>query len=174
MDLEQFRELIRIFEESALSQVEIEESGLRIQLKKPEPPVAPAPTYAIAAPHPAGHAAPMMVQAFPQTAPPPAPAPAVPAAPSVASVAAEDEGLVTIDSPLVGVFYAAPAPGEPPFVREGDVAEEKQTVCIIEAMKVMNEVVAKFPCVIEKILVQNGEPIEFGQPLFAVRPTEPA
>jgi acetyl-CoA carboxylase biotin carboxyl carrier protein len=71
---------------------------------------------------------------------------------------------------MVGTFYTAPAPGEPAFVRVGDTVEENQTVCIVEAMKLMNEVAAKESCVIEKILVENGEPVEFGQPLFAVRP----
>jgi acetyl-CoA carboxylase biotin carboxyl carrier protein len=73
---------------------------------------------------------------------------------------------------MVGVFYAAPAPGEPPFVQPGDTIEAGQTVCIVEAMKLMNEVGAKVPCVIEQVLVENAEPVEFGQPLFSVRPLD--
>ncbi|NLT61310.1 MAG: acetyl-CoA carboxylase biotin carboxyl carrier protein, partial [Candidatus Hydrogenedentes bacterium] len=86
--------------------------------------------------------------------------------------AAPDDELITIDSPMVGVFYAAPAPDKPPFVKPGDAVQEQQTVCIVEAMKLMNEVTAQFPARIVKVLVENGEPVEFGQPLFAVEPLE--
>ena len=79
-------------------------------------------------------------------------------------------GLPTIDSPMVGTFSLAPAPGEPDFVEVGSRVEEGATVCIVEAMKLMNEVTAKTSCIIEKVLVENGEPIEFGQALFAIRP----
>jgi oxaloacetate decarboxylase (Na+ extruding) subunit alpha len=158
LDLDKLRELIRIFEASGLSEIEIqEEDGRRIALKKP------------AAHHPAH--APLSLMA-----PPVAHAAAAPASASGAPGAApqpvepEEEYLHTIDSPMVGTFYGAPAPGEPSFVNVGDTVEENQTVCIVEAMKLMNEVTAKEACVIEKALVENGEPVEFGQPLFAVRP----
>jgi acetyl-CoA carboxylase biotin carboxyl carrier protein len=82
----------------------------------------------------------------------------------------EGEGLATIDSPMVGTFYTAPAPGEPPFLLPGDTVEPGQTVCIVEAMKIMNEVPAKVAAIIEKVLVENGEAVEYGQPLFAIRP----
>ena len=81
----------------------------------------------------------------------------------------EDE-LVTFDSPMVGTFYGAPAPGAPPFVSPGDTVEEGQTLCVVEAMKLMNEVPAKFAAQIERLLVEDGEPVEYGQPLFAIRP----
>ena len=156
MDVEKLRELLGIFEASGLSEIEIEEAGTRIRLKKgaPEQPYC-APAYTVAppprleAPVPPGGAA---------------GAPHEPAAP-------EDE-LMTIDSPMVGVFYAAPAPDKPPFVKPGDVVQEQQTVCIVEAMKLMNEVTTQFPARIVKVLVENGEPVEFGQPLFAVEPLE--
>ena len=70
---------------------------------------------------------------------------------------------------MVGTFYSAPAPGEARFVQEGDQVEDGQTVCIVEAMKLMNEVGATSHCIIEKVLVENGQPVEFGQPLFAIR-----
>jgi acetyl-CoA carboxylase biotin carboxyl carrier protein len=81
-----------------------------------------------------------------------------------------ENGMVTIDSPMVGTFYSASAPGKPAFVLPGDTVEPNQTVCIVEAMKIMNEVVSKLPMIIEKVLVENGEPVEFGQPLFMGRP----
>ena len=73
---------------------------------------------------------------------------------------------------MVGVFYAQPSPGDPPFVKPGDLVEVNQTVCIVEAMKLMNEVTAKFKCTIVNVLVESGEPVEYNQPLFAVKPVE--
>jgi acetyl-CoA carboxylase biotin carboxyl carrier protein len=90
--------------------------------------------------------------------------------PETAPVAEPEDLLPTIDSPMVGTFYSAPAPGEDIFINVGDSVEEGQTVCIVEAMKLMNEVGAKLACKIVKVLVENGEPVEFGQPLFAVEP----
>ena len=79
-------------------------------------------------------------------------------------------GSYTIDSPMVGTFYAAASPGDPPFALPGTTVTAEQTVCIIEAMKIMNEVTSKDACVIEKVLIENGQPVEFGQPIFQVRP----
>ena len=73
---------------------------------------------------------------------------------------------------MVGTFYAASAPDEEPFVKEGDTVEENQIVCIVEAMKLMNEISAKFTGIIEKVLVENGQPVEFGQPLFVISVVE--
>jgi acetyl-CoA carboxylase biotin carboxyl carrier protein len=81
----------------------------------------------------------------------------------------EETYAEVITSPMVGTFYTASAPGEDPFVQEGDQVEDGQTVCIVEAMKLMNEVGAKSNCIIEKVLVENGQPVEFGQPLFTIR-----
>ncbi len=161
MDIERLQELIRVFENSSLWEIEIEESGRRVCLKKGQPAsVNTSPAPAPSAGHPAAvqphHAQPASGEAAPETA-----------APEDAS-----EGLTTIDSPMVGVFYASPAPGEPPYVKPGDTVSESETVCIVEAMKLMNEVTAKFGCVIEKVLVESGEPVEYGQPMFAVRPLE--
>jgi acetyl-CoA carboxylase biotin carboxyl carrier protein len=92
----------------------------------------------------------------------PVPGPAAPAAlPSIATV-------VTIESPMVGTFYAAPSPGAEPFVREGDHVKAGQVLCIIEAMKLMNEIEAKMDATILKVLVENGVAVEYGQPLFHV------
>jgi acetyl-CoA carboxylase biotin carboxyl carrier protein len=78
--------------------------------------------------------------------------------------------LVTIEAPMVGTFYRASAPDAPPFVSEGDVVKEGQVLCIIEAMKLMNEIEARAAGRIERILVENGQPVEYGQPLFLVNP----
>lgn len=162
VDLDKLQELIRIFEASELSEIEIEESGRRMRLKKPRPVVSyTAPMVPMVSPgEPRGSQVVLHESMTPQPAEP------------TRLPARKEEQLITIDSPMVGVFYAAPAPGEPPFVKVGDTVDEHQTVCIVEAMKLMNEVTAKFPCVIERVLVENGEPVEYNQPLFAVRPIE--
>jgi len=157
VDFGELKELIRILEQSGLSELEVEESGRRIRLQKASAavPVAIAPVAPLPASYDPGH-----------LARPAAPAPAASAAP------AEDDatgGLPTFDSPMVGTFYRAPSPDAEPFAKVGDRVEENQTICIIEAMKLMNEVGAKFSGVIEKILVENAQAVEFGQPLFAVR-----
>ena len=123
--------------------MEIEEDGRRMCLKK-------------------SGAGPAYQAAYAPMNPLPAPV-AVPHIP-------EPEHVATIDSPMVGTFYLAAAPGEPAFAAPGDRIAESQTVCIVEAMKLMNEVGAKIACIIEKVLVENGQPVEFGQPLFAIRP----
>lgn len=153
MDFGELKDLIRILEQSGLSELEVEENGRRIRLHKAGP-VAPA-------------AAPIVV------APAPAPAPVAPAAsaPAATPAPADDPtgGLPTFDSPMVGTFYRAPSPDAEMFVKVGDRVEENQTICIVEAMKLMNEVGAKFSGVIEKVLVENAQAVEFGQPLFVVR-----
>ncbi len=146
MDFSELKDLIRILEQSGLSELEVEENGRRIRL------------------HKAGVAAPIVSV--------PVSAPAVAAAPAPKAAPAEEDitgGLPTIDSPMVGTFYRAPSADTDAFVKVGDRIEENQTICIIEAMKLMNEVGAKFSGVVEKILVENAQAVEFGQPLFAVR-----
>ena len=146
MDFGELQELIRMLESSSLTEMEIEEEGRRVRLSKQSPaPSAPAPVeqVTVGANRADGE-----------------------------GIAADEEsnGLVTIDTPMVGTFYAAPSPGDEPFVLAGDTVEPDQTVCIVEAMKIMNTVKAKFPAIVEKVLVENGQPVEYGQPLFSVRP----
>jgi len=106
----------------------------------------------------------------------PAPAPRAELAPAqhgqARTVVAEEGGgtLVTIEAPMVGTFYRAPAPDAAPFVNEGDFIKEDQVLCIIEAMKLMNEIESKVAGRVAKILVENGQPVEYGQPLFLVEP----
>jgi acetyl-CoA carboxylase biotin carboxyl carrier protein len=80
------------------------------------------------------------------------------------------ENYYVVESPMVGTFYRAPAPGAEPFVKEGDYVEKGQTLCIIEALKVMNEIESEVSGVVKKILVENGQPVEYGQPLFYIEP----
>lgn len=155
MNLEELKTLIRILEESGLSELEIEEDGRRIRLQKPGANV----TYT-SAPQ-AYRPEPGVVDYSGGVQPAPA--------------EAEQDlagGLPTFDAPMVGTFYAAPAPDAENFVKVGDRVEENQTICIVEAMKLMNEVGAKFAGIVEKVLVENAQPVEFGQPLFAVRPLD--
>ena len=159
MDFEHIEKLIRIFEASGLGELEIEENGRRMRLQKSIP--APPAPQALPAP-----VTPILGAAVPQQI----------AAPTEEAASAEsiEEGYETIESPMVGTFYTSPAPGEPAFVAVGDAIEENQTVCIVEAMKLMNEVVAKFAGKIEKVLVEDGQPVEFGQPLFRIRAVDQA
>lgn len=158
MDINELKELVRLLEDSALSEIEIEEDNRRVRLSKQWAGAQTALHYPVGLP-------PALVAG---------PAPAAPAAVQAPAAQEADpnalpEGVETIDSPMVGTFYASPGPGEPPFVLPGTRVEKDQTVCIIEAMKIMNEVGARAACVIEKVLVENGQPVEFGQPLFHVR-----
>ena len=119
----------------------------------------------VAAPVPAQAPAPVPAPAL---APAPAPAEAAPA--PEASKADECPGCVEIRAPIVGTFYRAPAPDAPPYVKEGDRVEKGQVLCIIEAMKLMNEIESEVSGIVKKILVENGEPVEYGQPLFLIQP----
>jgi len=146
-DIKQLKELIELMERHGLVEVEIEEEGRKIRLRKDvEPqalPVAPVQPVAPAA--------------VPQQ---------TPQAPSDA----ESSGLREIRSPMVGTFYRAPSPDADPFVEVGDTIREGDVLCIIEAMKVMNEIKAECNGTIEEICVENGQPVEFGEVLFLVRP----
>jgi acetyl-CoA carboxylase biotin carboxyl carrier protein len=118
-------------------------------------------------------AAPVPAQApTPVSAPAPAPAPApAEAAPAPEAPKADEcPGCVEIRAPIVGTFYRAPAPDAPPYVKEGDRVEKGQVLCIIEAMKLMNEIESEVSGIVRKILVENGEPVEYGQPLFLIQP----
>lgn len=149
MDLDHLKKLINLFESSGLAEIEVEQDGHRVRLTKPS---AVAQHYVTQAP----------VAASVAVAPAAAPAAA---APAVAEAPPKD----TIDSPMVGTFYASPSPSDPAFVAPGTKVDASTTVCIIEAMKIMNEVSAGRSCVIERVLVENEQPVEFGQPLFEVR-----
>ncbi|UCH84564.1 MAG: acetyl-CoA carboxylase biotin carboxyl carrier protein [Candidatus Latescibacterota bacterium] len=154
MRKQEIQELIRLVEESKISELEICEGKSKIRITKNRP-VAPAdaPVEVVAA------------AAAPQPAPSDAAAASAAPAPELAS------NLKEIVSPMVGTFYRAPAPDAAPFVDVGQGIEVGQTICIVEAMKLMNEIGAEFRGIVRKVLVENGQPVEFGQPLFLLEPT---
>jgi acetyl-CoA carboxylase biotin carboxyl carrier protein len=169
VDLGQLERLLSFMSEHGLEEFEYAQGDLRIRLKRaiaqpaPATPVLALPMAQAAAPQM------MMPQAMP-VAPAPvaqaaAPASAAPAPPAPAA----DEHI--IKSPIVGTFYAGPSPEAGPFVKAGDFVEAGQTVCIIEAMKLMNEIEADIAGQVARVLVENGQPVEYGEPLFAVRPS---
>jgi acetyl-CoA carboxylase biotin carboxyl carrier protein len=145
-DVKRIRRLVALMNEHDLSEVDLRQGEQRIKIRKGHEPV-----YA--------------------TGPAPAAAPvaaAAPAAPAAAPVKAEDPNLAVVKSPMVGTFYASSSPDAAAFVKVGDHVGTSTTVCIIEAMKVFNEIPAEVSGQIVAILVENGEPVEFGQPLFKV------
>lgn len=147
MDMKQIKSLISTFDDSGLSKIKINKEGFEIEMEKA--------TGLVAAP----------VQAVPAAAPAPVAAPAAAAAaPTAASVISGD----TIDSPMVGTYYAAPSPDSAPFVKVGDTVKKGQAIAILEAMKIMNELEAEFDCKILEILVNDGQAVEYDMPLFVV------
>lgn len=156
MDLRKLKTLIDLVSESGVAELEITEGDDRVKIVKR---VGAAPMAAAA---PAVIATPVVASAAPAAAP----APAVAAEPAAAPVAAEDTR--TINSPMVGTFYRAPSPGAKPFADVGQKVKAGDTVCIIEAMKLLNEIETEYDGVIKEILVENGQPVEFGQPLFVI------
>ena len=166
VDLGQLERLLSFMSEHGLEEFEYAHGDLRIRLKKAIPQPTAAPVLAL----PMAQAAPPQVivtQAptiAPQAAAQASPAPAQPAA-----AVAEEEHI--IKSPIVGTFYSGPSPDAGPFVKVGDHVEAGQTVCIIEAMKLMNEIEADIAGEVARVMVENGQPVEYGEPLFALRPT---
>lgn len=156
MDLRKLKTLIDLVSESGVAELEITEGDDRVKIVNR---VGAAPVAAAA---PAVIATPVVASAAPAAAP----APAVAAEPAAAPVAAEDTR--TINSPMVGTFYRAPSPGAKPFADVGQKVKTGDTVCIIEAMKLLNEIETEYDGVIKEILVENGQPVEFGQPLFVI------
>jgi len=169
VDLGQLERLLSFMSEHGLEEFEYAHGDLRIRLKKAPPPSSAPPVLAL----PVAQAAAPPQGILAQT-PPNAPQTAVeassgPAQPAPPAAAATEEH--TIKSPIVGTFYAGPSPDAGPFVRVGDFVEAGQTVCIIEAMKLMNEIEADIAGEVARVLVENGQPVEYGEPLFALRPT---
>jgi acetyl-CoA carboxylase biotin carboxyl carrier protein len=153
MDLKDIRQILDLVREHDLAEFELEREGLKLRVKKANDIVITQ-----AAPAPAAHA------------PAPAPIAAVPAPPAAAA-AAEESGieLAMIKSPIVGTFYRSPEPGARSFVEVGDTVRKGQVLCIIEAMKLMNEIESEFDGIIEKAYVENGQAVQFNDRLFAIR-----
>ena len=150
MDLRKLKKLIDLVQESGIAELEITEGEERVRIARGGQ-VSVSPASGAAAPVQAPSAAPAAAAA--------AAAPAEPAAP--------DAGH-TVKSPMVGTFYRAPSPEAKPFVAVGDTVKEGQTLCVIEAMKLMNEIEADAAGVVKAILVENGQPVEYGQALFII------
>ena len=172
MDLEQIRELLKIVAESAVSEIEVEEEGFRLVVRKNAPsvtvqPTAPPMPFGLPYPPPVyGNAAPP-----PPVAPPAAPAPAPPAAesePAAAPPPARSDKDVEVRAPIVGTFYLAPAPDADPYVQVGDTVKPGDVLCIIEAMKLMNEIESEVAGTVRKVLSENASPVEYDQPLFVI------
>ncbi|HZE29082.1 MAG TPA: acetyl-CoA carboxylase biotin carboxyl carrier protein, partial [Gaiellaceae bacterium] len=143
---ERIREIVRIVQESGVGEVTIEEAGMRVSVRRTPEQLEPALAAVTTGPADDGEL----------------PAPS-----------AEADGLTRIEAPMVGVFYRAPQPGAPPFVQEGDTVAQGQTLCILEAMKLMNEIKADAAGIVRLIHVGNAEPVEFGQLLFELEPVGP-
>ena len=150
MDLRKLKTLIELVESSGIAELEIEEGEERVRITRAVAS-GPASTSALA-------------QVTAVTAPAAAPAPALAAVPATP---AEPEGHL-VKSPMVGTFYRAASPGTKPFVEAGDSVQVGDTLCIIEAMKLMNEIESDKSGVVKQVLVENGQPVEFGQPLVVI------
>lgn len=155
MRREEIEELIRLVEKSDIHELEVCEGRRKVRISKGAAPAAAAP--AAAPPPPAAAAAPAL-----------SPAPGDASSPDEEKLASN---LKQITSPMVGTFYRAPAPGAEAFVSEGQTVSVGQTVCIVEAMKLMNEIGSDFNGVVRKVLIENAQPVEFGQPLFLIELT---
>lgn len=153
MDLKEIKQVVELMKDFDLLEFEIEEKDLKLRLCRE------------------GKAVPVVAQPAPQVAPaiPAAPLPAASAGSAPAPAAAEDASIKLIKSPMVGTFYRAPSPESPPFVDIQSKVNPDTVVCIIEAMKVMNEIHAEIKGVIVDVLVENGQAVEYGQPLFKVK-----
>lgn len=158
MNLKELKELIEMLKDTDISEVEIERSGVKVRLRKggdvtyhPTLPRLEYPPAAIVAP-----SVPEQVR----------PAPSAEAAPEPSTA-----GQIKVASPIVGTFYRASGPEKPAYVEVGDIVKKGQVLCIIEAMKLMNEIESEASGRIAKVLVENGQPVEYGQPLFLIDPS---
>jgi acetyl-CoA carboxylase biotin carboxyl carrier protein len=162
LDLKELKALLQILDEREVAEFELEEQGLRLRIRKAAAP-PDGGTPLLVAP---------VTSASGPTGPSAAPAAAPPASspPAPAAAAEEETGTHVVKSPIVGTFYRAPDPASPAFVNVGDHVRVGQVLCIIEAMKLMNEIEAEVAGEIVKVHHDNGQPVQYGEPLFSVRP----
>ena len=160
MNLKELKELIEFLEEKNIAEFEMERGDVKVRIKR-----AGEQTIVHTGGEPRFYAVPPASGPAPELGS----APVVPAA-APAAAPAPEEGLHMVKSPIVGTFYEAPSPGAPPFVKPGDSVELGQVLCIVEAMKLLNEIESDVAGEIVKKLAVNGQPIEYGQDLFVIRP----
>jgi acetyl-CoA carboxylase biotin carboxyl carrier protein len=158
MDLEEIKKILDLMRDNDLAEFELEQDGVRVRLRKHSGPVEWS-----AAPQPAPEGPPRPV---PPQAPPGSATP-----PQTLTVASEDVDLAIIKSPIVGTFYRAAEPGAKPFADVGQMVKKGQVLCIIEAMKLMNEINADCEGEVVKVYVENGQAVHYGERLFAIRPS---
>jgi len=161
IDIRKLKELVRLMVSNDLTEVDLRDSEEQVTIRRPSPLQTPAISH-----HAAGmgvhvHAPALQGASFAGNH-----APAATTAPSVET----DDGLIAIESPMVGTFYATPDPDSPPFISAGSPVSPGTVVCLIEAMKIFNEIKAEVSGTVERVLVNNGDAVEFGQDLFLVRP----
>jgi acetyl-CoA carboxylase biotin carboxyl carrier protein len=159
--LEELRELVEFLKANEIAEFDLEQGDLKVRIKfAGEPPAAPVSGLDMA-----------QLSRLMASAPAAVPAPAAAAAPAGAPAAAApaEEALHEVKSPIVGTFYESPSPGSPPFVKVGDQVEVGQVLCIVEAMKLMNEIEADVAGEVVKRIATSGQPVEYGQALFAIR-----
>ncbi|MCS7026701.1 MAG: acetyl-CoA carboxylase biotin carboxyl carrier protein [Bryobacteraceae bacterium] len=161
MTIEEIREIIRLVTETGVGEIEVQRGENRVWIKRQasEPPPLPYVTPV---------AQPVFAPAVPPVTPPAASG--TPQTPPSASPPTAEEKLPVITAPIVGTYYEAPSPGAEPFVKVGDTVQPGQVLCIIESMKLMNEIEAETAGVIVAKLVPNGKPVEYGEALFTYRP----
>ena len=155
MTVDEIRELINLASETGIAELEVQRGENRVRIRRTTS-VAGSQEFVL------------MPQAHAQMPAAPAPAP-TPALETSAPKAKVDPNVVLVKSPIVGTFYESPSPGSPPFVRIGERVQPGKVVCIIESMKLMNEIECETSGVIESKLVMNGQPVEYGEALFAIR-----
>jgi acetyl-CoA carboxylase biotin carboxyl carrier protein len=161
VNMDELRELIGLLRENGLAELELENSGFRVRLRREGSGAEPANLSPSPAPAPAA-----------AKSDAPAPLPSGPSHPGTqaTTAASQDQDLHIIPSPIVGTFYRSASPTAEPFVKIGSSVEQDSVVCIIEAMKLMNEIQAEATGEVVKIYVENGQPVEYGQPLFGIKP----
>jgi len=148
MDLKEIKAVLKLIQETDVEEIEVEQEGRRVRIRRRGPKAAvqsPSPVLSVPIAQVAAE---------------------VPSAPAIP----DTTNLITVESPMVGTFYRASAPGADPYVREGDKAEKGTVLCLIEAMKLMNEIESEVRGTVRSILVENAQPVEYGQPLFLIEP----
>jgi acetyl-CoA carboxylase biotin carboxyl carrier protein len=157
IDIRKLKELVRLMTTNDLVELDLRDKDEQVTIRRPTSTAVPQVMHApvAMAPAPVTHA------------PPPVASPAA----ASAAPATQDAGLIKVESPMVGTFYASPSPDKPPFITAGASVGPDTVVCLVEAMKIFNEIKAGVSGTVERILVKSGDPVEFGQPMFLVKPS---